>query len=599
MSMPSTCHTNNHGTLSSAPSSRATSDVAHVGDSIERHRADGRQRGQTDEVTHESVVELVGEGRATLRRGDPAAARDFYSAALVIEESGTVLAGLGEAAYLEHDHAVAIDAFERAYAAFRDSQDPAGAARIAGTLGYLHGMIRGDRAVMGGWISRAQTLLEGTEETEEAGWVEQFKGMFAGEPAERELHFRAAVAVARRHGARDLELDALAYLGATLVHDDRVEEGMVHLDEALAGVSGREVDDFLVLAEVFCQLFSACEHAHDVGRADEWIRVGESIAARRQLPDVSAFCRTHYGGLLTTAGRWPEADAALTDAVRLWSISPTGQRQGALIRLAQLRLRQGRFEAAEQLLSEVDRGSLEASVTVAALHHVRGEDELAADVVERALSEVGRTSAAAGDLLSLLVDLHLAAGDVAAAAAVVVQLHACAELHGRPHLLAAAALARGRVCLASGEGDALACLRTALSGFARARLPLEAAHARLELATALAAERPEVAMAEARAALEAFEALDAARDAHAAAAVLRGLGARTATPRSSGAVLTKREAEVLDLLGHGLSNPEISERLYISRKTVEHHVGNILAKLGLRSRTEAATYAVRREPPVE
>ena len=53
---------------------------------------------------------------------------------------------------------------------------------------------------------------------------------------------------------------------------------------------------------------------------------------------------------------------------------------------------------------------------------------------------------------------------------------------------------------------------------------------------------------------------------------------------------------MLDLLGHGLSNPEISDRLYISRKTVEHHVGNILAKLGLRSRAEAAAYAARAKP---
>jgi DNA-binding NarL/FixJ family response regulator len=172
-------------------------------------------------------------------------------------------------------------------------------------------------------------------------------------------------------------------------------------------------------------------------------------------------------------------------------------------------------------------------------------------------------------------------------------------MHGRPHLLAAAALAQGRVCIASRHGDAVACLHTALSGFVKAQLPFEAARTRLELAAALVVDRPEVAMAEARAALVAFQALDAARHADAAAALLRSLGARTASPRSSGAVLSKREAEVLELLGHGLSNPEISERLFISRKTVEHHVGNVLAKLGLRSRSEAAAYAVRHEPTAE
>jgi DNA-binding NarL/FixJ family response regulator len=130
-------------------------------------------------------------------------------------------------------------------------------------------------------------------------------------------------------------------------------------------------------------------------------------------------------------------------------------------------------------------------------------------------------------------------------------------------------------------------------------MPIEVAHSRLELANALVTERPEVAMAEARAALEVFDRLQAARHADAATAVLRSLGVRATTTRRGSGLLTNRETEVLELLGHGLSNPEIADRLYISRKTVEHHVGNILSKLGLRSRGEAAAYATRSKPGSE
>ena len=121
-----------------------------------------------------------------------------------------------------------------------------------------------------------------------------------------------------------------------------------------------------------------------------------------------------------------------------------------------------------------------------------------------------------------------------------------------------------------------------------------ACQARLELARALVGTVARGRGAEARAALDDFERLAAARHADAPARCCVPRCARPDRPRGIGA-LTKREAEVLQLLGAGLSNPEIGDRLYITRKTVEHHVGRVLAKLGLRNRAEAAAYATRQK----
>ena len=57
--------------------------------------------------------------------------------------------------------------------------------------------------------------------------------------------------------------------------------------------------------------------------------------------------------------------------------------------------------------------------------------------------------------------------------------------------------------------------------------------------------------------------------------------------------LSAREREVADLVALGATNPEIASRLFLSRKTVEHHVSNALAKLGLHSRAELAAQVAR------
>ena len=102
-----------------------------------------------------------------------------------------------------------------------------------------------------------------------------------------------------------------------------------------------------------------------------------------------------------------------------------------------------------------------------------------------------------------------------------------------------------------------------------------------------------------RTALRIFQGLAARPLAQRVATRFRAMGA-TGVPRgprpptrSNPAGLTERELEVLGLIGAGLRNSEIAERLVVSAKTVDHHVSATLRKLGVRDRRAAAAEAIR------
>jgi DNA-binding NarL/FixJ family response regulator len=551
------------------------------------------------------VQALIAQGRAALERGDVVASRWAYESALAEQENGEAFEGLARACYLAGDYPQSIEVHQRAFAAYREEHDDLGAARAARILAWLQINVHGDWAVSQGWLARAERLLDAaSDHTVEHGWRELMQAIREPHGESRARRLRRAVDAGQQLTDANLQFSALAQLGETLVLSGKVDQGMLCFDESLAAVCAGEVQDLYVMESVFCGMFMTCELIHDVARAEQWMRAAEEMILRSRLVPLGALCRSHYGGILTAAGRWKEAETELDQAGRTFERSYAAARAIALVRLADLRVRQGRLEEAEVLLEGLDQIPA-AARPLAALRLAQGEFALARDLLERRLTgpaieapwPIATTQPppypVAAPLLSLLVDVQLAEGAVEEAAASAERLADLVKRRPGHYVAACAALAKAKVCVASGSVEAEAYLRKAVAAFARAQMPIELARARLELAKALANERHEVAVAEAKAALEVFLRQGAAREADAAAALLRALGAPGRPQPRRRAPLTKRESEVLELLGRGLSNPEIATRLFISSKTAEHHVSRILSKLALRNRAEAGAYAAR------
>jgi DNA-binding CsgD family transcriptional regulator len=539
------------------------------------------------------VDRVLRDGWDALAAADWPAARAVFETALAEAETGEALDGLSQALHFQREYDAATELKERAFAAYRREGRLADAADTARWLAFLHGTYQGNYAVASGWMGRAQSMLEDVEECAAHGWLILDGAVFSRDAKEREQCATSALAVARRFGDADLEFEAIALLGETRVASGRVAEGMKLLDEAMAAVTAGEVVAHGAAGEICCRLLSACEHATDVRRAEEWMALADRHLAWTDF--VLPTCRTHYGGILVALGRWDEAEAELSDAIETFERGYRGDRIFPLVRLARLRVLQGRYEEAERLLEGVEWHPV-ARRAAATIALARGDLGLAEEMAQLCFEGSDPADPRCGPLLELLLEIQLARGELAAANETLARLETLASGAGDDLVRAFADLGAGRVHAAEGDERAAADLTRALEALSELNLPHEAGRARLELARSLRSGSPDAAAAEAKLALAAFERLGASRDADAAAALLRELGAGGRPwPRGHGK-LTKRESEVLPLVAAGLSNADIAERLYISRRTAEHHVASIISKLGLRNRAEAAAYAVRELP---
>ena len=504
--------------------------------------------------------------------------------------SGEATSARALEAHRAGDIATAIALHEEAYRLLLVEGRTLAAGRVARTRAYQC-VLDGADPEAAGWLGRARRLTGEHQDPVEEAWLAVFDAMGLADPEEARRRLVGLAAHARDLGAADLECDALALRGQLDVLAGRVTQGMAALDEALLAVCAGEVAEPVVVEGACCLMLWACEVTADVDRAEQWLARLDRHAAQGGGVGLRPVCRSYQGGILAVAGRWAEAEAALRTALDPPHDTYRFVTHNALVRLADLRVREGRWEEAEVLLREVD-GAIDAALVHATLDRLRGRPALARERIARALPSADPV--ARSRLLALEVHVELDAGDLAAARQALVALQEAGT--GGPAATATVELAAGAVGCAAGEtAEGLDRLRRAVTGFDRARMPWELATARMTLAEAMlgVGVDVEVPLAEATEALRTAQELGAARLVDRAAALLRSLGRPIRVGPRGTADLTHREQEVLDLLGAGLSNPAIAEGRVISRKTVEHHVSRVLSKLGLRNRAEAAAHAVR------
>ena len=537
----------------------------------------------------------VGAGFQAMATADWRGARDAFSAVLAVADVPEALFGLANALFWLGDLAGTIANCEKAYAGFRRRGDPMFAAGAALALvGYNKGYL-GNTAAARGWLSRAARIIE-NEAPELRGELLGATAYVTEDPVESEALARQAAEIGRANGHSDLELMAMHAVGQALVQQGRTEEGMALLDEAMAGVIGGEYGDPLTAAQMSCMTMVVCGSCFDLERATQWVQSLQGFIERYGCPFLYAECRTYYGRVLFENGDWGAAETLLAEAISMSQGVFEAPHAFASGTLAELRLAQGRVEDAARVLRGVE-GRTEAAAAVASVRLQQGEPSAAAAVLRRRLAATSPNRLDVAAVIELLGEAEIALSDSGAA---VERGRALIALGTASHcdlIVAHGERLLGHALAASDVPAACAHLETALAAFVHAGIPYRTAQTRLMLAQVLGHRDREVAGAEARTALAVFEDLGAGRDADAAAALMRDLGIKAARtgPKNTGR-LTSREQEVLALLGEGLSNPEIARRLFLSRKTVEHHVARILSKLGLRGRAEAAALAARGTP---
>jgi len=439
---------------------------------------------------------------------------------------------------------------------------------------------------------------------------------------------RRAVAAARAAGAKDVEAHALISLGGASAYVGRGEDGLTFTREGLQLALG--IDALMIAMAGYVNLSDGLEN---LGRHEEAARTAaEGLVLARQeglMRSEGPYLVMNHAEPLMRLGRWAEAERVLAEGL---AVMPEGVFGGGLeMWRAELAAMRGQFDEAAVALragrralgDTVDAQFMKPVRYVAALIAVgRGDRPEARDNIVAGLASESAAGGSRHTWPLLWLGMRIEADEATLARDRRAEVPAAsqqrrAELAAStvaqpaptPATVGYQALVAAEQARAGGTAD-VGAWSAAVTAWRLSGEPYPLAYALIRLAEARldTGERPGAAAAvqEAYATADRLGAQPLAAEAAALARrarldlvpVAAGTGqAQQAEPPASDELarfgLTGREREVLALVAAGHTNAEIARALFISVKTASVHVSNIMGKLGVSRRVEAAAIAHR------
>src|SRR5688500_7460871 len=366
----------------------------------------------------------------SVRHGRDAAARgdwqEAYDALARADEEGLAdaadLAVLAEVAYAAGHLDVAIEAWERTHALCVEAGDTVAAAGAAVRVA-LHLLL--DTALMApvrGWLTRAERLLEGQDETPAHAWlaaVRSYERMLTGDVEDARAWSERAIEVGSRHDAAACAVGRVAAARLRILVGD-IERGLALVDEVgVAAVSGGP--DPLSTGIVYCELVCALQGLAQYDVAEEGTEAMERWCRTNAIGSLHGRCRVHRAEILRLRGACDEAEQEALVACEQLSPYLRGEMGWPLSELGRSRLRRGDIDGAEEALLAAHRVGWEPQPGLALVRLARGEPAAAAAAIRDALERPSRipskelppdTDLQRAPLLDAQVEIEIAAGDL-------------------------------------------------------------------------------------------------------------------------------------------------------------------------------------------